>query len=72
MIVGSPTCFKRMKVSTLMEFDVPVSSVEAFVTTFPLPQLPVLLIETIVVGPSTRVVLEKDEFKDAFANLALG
>jgi len=37
MITGAFVCFKRKKVSTLKEIDVPTSIIEALVVTFPLP-----------------------------------
>ena len=55
-----------------MEPNVLVLIVKAFMVAFPLPQLSTLSVEATVIRPSTRVVLEKTEFEDAFINLTFG
>jgi len=71
VIAGAATHFQKRRVSILMEPGVLVSIIEALVVAFPLPQLPALLVEATVVGPSTRVIPEETKFKDVFTNLTL-
>lgn len=72
MIAGTIISFKRIRVSNPVELNVLVLIVKALMVAFPLPQLSTLLAEATVIGPSTRVVLEKTEFEDAFVNLTFG
>lgn len=71
VIAGAATHFQKRRVSILMEPGVLVSIIEALVVAFPLPQLPALLIEATVVGPSTRVIPKEIKFKNVFTNLTL-
>jgi hypothetical protein len=72
VIVGTVISFKRIRVSNPMEPNVLVLIVKALMVAFPLPQLSTLSVEATVTRPSTRVVLEKTEFEDAFINLTFG
>lgn len=59
-------------VSTHVEPNVLVLIVKVSMVAFPLPQLFALSAEAASTRPSTRVVLEENEFKDVFTNLIFG
>jgi hypothetical protein len=69
MIAGVAFYFKRMRVSALVKTRVPTPSIKASVVVFLMPQLPVLLVEEVVVRTFIRAGTE--EFKNVFADLAL-
>ena len=69
MIAGVAFYFKRMRVSALVKTRVPTPPIKASVVVFLMPQLPVLLVEEVVVRTFIRAGTE--EFKNVFADLAL-
>jgi len=59
--VGVSAYFKRNRVSTPVDNNVPTLTVEAFMVAFPLPLVLTLSAEVVVVGSFTWVVLRESE-----------
>jgi hypothetical protein len=61
VIVGVSAYFKRNRVSTPVDNNVPTLTVEAFMVAFPLPLVLTLSAEVVVVGSFTWVILRESE-----------